>query len=261
MENYLFEEGANIDFYSELYKSLDDCENINLDNVCLITNEPLTDNHVTLGCNHKFNYIPLYNDILNFKTKFKSLENIKYGANEIRCPYCRTKLNELLPYYELKGVKKIHGVNWLDTSNPGALYTYPSGICNFTNNGILTCPFTYVSKLDLDCKTYCYYHKKILLKQHLKKLKKEVKLKEIEEKKKLKEEEKLKKLEEKKKLKEEEKLKKLEEKKKQKEEEKLKKLEEKKKLKEEEKLKKLEEKKKVKEEEKLKKLEEKNKNK
>jgi hypothetical protein len=34
-------------------------------------------------------------------------------SNEIRCPYCREKQNELLPYYEELKLPKIHGVNHL----------------------------------------------------------------------------------------------------------------------------------------------------
>ena len=49
----------NIDFYSELYKSLDEEEN-NFktnedDNLCLITKQPLITNYVKMECGHKFN--------------------------------------------------------------------------------------------------------------------------------------------------------------------------------------------------------------
>ena len=62
---------GGIDFYSELYKSLDIEENehktIEDLNMCLITNSPLESNHIQLTCGHKFNYIPLYFDIKNHK--------------------------------------------------------------------------------------------------------------------------------------------------------------------------------------------------
>ena len=59
---------GDIDFFSELYKSLDQDENNNDDdNKCLITNETLTDRFVKLNCGHSFNYLPLLYDIKNHK--------------------------------------------------------------------------------------------------------------------------------------------------------------------------------------------------
>lgn len=120
MKSYNIE--GNIDFFSELYKSLDIEENNQKmpedDNLCLISSQPLIDKFVTLTCGHKFNYIPLYYDIKNHKQKYNNLEGkhsqLKY--DEIRCPYCRNKQQELLPYYEDLEVGKIHGVNFIDLS-------------------------------------------------------------------------------------------------------------------------------------------------
>lgn len=120
MSKYNIEGG--IDFFSELYKSLDIEENnqkIEEDNnLCLITNQLLVDKHVKLECGHKFNYIPLFNDIKNHKQKFNNLEgcNSKLKTNEIRCPYCRYKQNGVLPYYEELNIIKINGVNFYDPS-------------------------------------------------------------------------------------------------------------------------------------------------
>ena len=65
---------GGIDFYEELYKSLDVDEDNNKTeddkNLCLITNKPLCDKFVKMECEHKFNYIPLYLDIKNHKQKF-----------------------------------------------------------------------------------------------------------------------------------------------------------------------------------------------
>jgi DNA-directed RNA polymerase subunit RPC12/RpoP len=113
MSKYNIEGG--IDFFSELYNSLDIEENnqkIEEDNnLCLITNQPLLDKYVKLECGHKFNYIPLFNDIKNHKQKFNNLEgcNSKLKTNEIRCPYCRYKQNGVLPYYEELNIQKING--------------------------------------------------------------------------------------------------------------------------------------------------------
>ena len=101
---YITEGG--LDFFSELYKSFyidEDAENkIDESNLCLITQEQLTDKYIELNCGHKFNYIPLYNDLVNFKKKFNLMEgiNTRLDNEEIRCPYCREKQSGLLPYYE-----------------------------------------------------------------------------------------------------------------------------------------------------------------
>jgi hypothetical protein len=78
---------------------------------CLITNEKLKEGYVTMLCNHSFNYIPLFNDLLHHK-KTLYLETQMLKTNEIRCPYCRNKQSILLPYYECMGVPKISGINY-----------------------------------------------------------------------------------------------------------------------------------------------------
>lgn len=107
---------GNIDFYNELYKSLDIDDNLDDENLCLITNEPLVNLYVTLQCNHKFNYNALYNDIKNHKQKFNTLEGLQshLKSDEIRCPYCRNKQTGLLTYYEELGLPQLHGVNYID---------------------------------------------------------------------------------------------------------------------------------------------------
>ena len=59
------------------------------DNICLISKEILHPNHITLVCNHKFNYIPIYKEVLYQKTKFNTLYEVtKLNYNQINCPYC-----------------------------------------------------------------------------------------------------------------------------------------------------------------------------
>jgi len=63
MDKYKIE--GNIDFFAELYKSLDEDDNLNEEsNLCLITDQPLTDKYINFQFEHKFNYLPLF---LNFK--------------------------------------------------------------------------------------------------------------------------------------------------------------------------------------------------
>ena len=115
MKKYNIEGG--IDFYSELYKSLDVEENEHKTEedakLCLITNQPLTEKHFEMVCGHKFNYLPLYFDLKNHKQKFNGMESTASHLkhNEIRCPYCRKKQTGILPYYEELGLPKINGVN------------------------------------------------------------------------------------------------------------------------------------------------------
>ena len=130
MKKYIVEGG--IDFFAELYKSLDDDENNNKteedNNKCLITNKPLTDKFVELSCGHKFNYLPLYNDVLNHKKKFNSMEGseTRLKQNEMRCPYCRKKSTSLLPYYEDLNLPKVCGVNHIDINYDGYTDTIPT---------------------------------------------------------------------------------------------------------------------------------------
>ena len=75
---------GNIDFYSELTKP--DTETTNEENMCMLTQQPLSENYITLPCNHKFNYIPLYHEV---STKFinNNYDSDRLYNNEIRCPY------------------------------------------------------------------------------------------------------------------------------------------------------------------------------
>jgi len=253
MINYKIEGG--IDFYAELYKSLDIEESEQKteedNNLCLITNQPLYDKYIQMECGHKFNYTPLYLDIKNHKQKFNGMEgsSSRLNADEIRCPYCRKKQKGLLPYYEELNLSKVHGVNFIDEkiktcssshnsnyktcefltlnpsfdpsgNNPGETNSNNSGNCKF-----LKC-FHMGTKINHhygseqgenygDEKHYCWNHKK----QVIKKYKQEIKDKAKDEAKKAK----LIAKEEEKKAKDEAKQKEKDEKKKVKEEKKTKK--------------------------------------
>lgn len=105
--NYIIEN--NIDFFSELNKELSDDSNQN--NICLLTHQLLEENFITLLCGHKFNYIPLYNEVCNQK-KDNYLETTHLSINQIKCPYCRSITNKLLPYIEHKDVVYKRGINY-----------------------------------------------------------------------------------------------------------------------------------------------------
>jgi len=186
---------VNSKFYAELYKLLDNDSDTESDNKCLISDEILVDKFVKLPCGHSFNYIPLYNDIKNHKTKFNHMEATsgKLRAHEIRCPYCRNIHASLLPYYEDLGLKKIHGVNCLEPTHDT---TAPTKLCSFvedTTNPVICAGYGFKVNC-FDNKVYCYYHNKIVNNTHLIKIKeekqkiKEEKQKDKEEKQKIKEE-------------------------------------------------------------------------
>lgn len=206
----------NIDFYNELYNSLDiDDTKIedDTDNKCLISYEILQDKYITLECKHKFNYIPLYKDILNHKYKFNSMEN-KIGhleLDEIRCPYCRKKQKGVLPYYEEFNLEKKNGVNYYDPSEIKTKIKITKHLnkCEYLienknydenkndyieigNSKLLNCKYYKCKNIGTkienplisDNKYYCYIHKKMIVKnkkEEIKKLQNKEKLKIKEE--------------------------------------------------------------------------------
>ena len=167
MSNYIIE--GNFDFYKELYESLDDSDDNNnvSAQVCLITNTPLTKHFVELECKHAFNYVPLFKDLVNHKTKFCSLDTHRLKVNEVRCPYCRNKQGNLLPYIEELGLPKEHGVNWINmelmsTTN---VVDLKLGQCCWGNGN--ECSAIHVLTNGTTNLDYCYYHYKLTARKML----------------------------------------------------------------------------------------------
>lgn len=145
-------EGIIIDFNSEINKIEDEELTGSSENTCMLTHQPLTENYITLPCNHKFNYIPLYNEV---STKFiiNNYDSDKLNNNEIKCPYCRSKFNKLLPYINYEGVEKKNGVNWPEKNcmrHMDCKWVYKTG----KNKGQLCSNNAY--KKGTEC--YCYLH-------------------------------------------------------------------------------------------------------
>jgi hypothetical protein len=97
-------------------QSNESIENVNIDSCCLLTKEALNDIFVTLKCGHKFNYIPLYREIVIQKTSAGITSNGYYNSctlrlNEVKCPYCRRIQDKLLPFLNYDDVKRLRGVN------------------------------------------------------------------------------------------------------------------------------------------------------
>ena len=82
-------------FNAELMKMLCD-DDEESEKECLITSLPLNDNCIQLVCKHTFNYEALFSEISRQK-KFNKLETTKLKPREIKCPYCRTIQNGLIP--------------------------------------------------------------------------------------------------------------------------------------------------------------------
>lgn len=181
MKNYNVEGCENFDFKTELLKFLnenddDTVKEYGKQDKCLITSEPLTEHFVTLKCGHKFNYVPLYNDLINYKSKFMKMDTRNHlGTNQIRCPYCRCKQNNLLEYVNIPSIKKVHGINYIDiTISPEKMpnvdhhgfsvigdpcaYSYGKPLNSIGGYGEYNCYHKYVKIFYGDNKPYCKTH-------------------------------------------------------------------------------------------------------
>ena len=160
MQNSILNQNSlfNKELFELLCKSDDENDE---DNVCLISNTPLNASFVKLSCNHKFNYKYIFNEVKNQK-KYNYLETQKLKTHQLKCPYCRTVQNGLLPNYGL--YKKITGVNWPEYKQykpNSCMYTFLSG----KRKGEMC------GKACMD--KFCLSHKKIMEKRHQKKSKKQ----------------------------------------------------------------------------------------
>lgn len=82
---------------------------------CLITHQPLNAFHIRLTCGHKFNHEPLFQEVMRQKGRI-GMHNFHepIAAHQIKCPYCRSMTNQLLPYIGTSPhpvIKRVLGVN------------------------------------------------------------------------------------------------------------------------------------------------------
>lgn len=112
--NFVIPQG--FDFYKELENNIHNSNEKK--NTCLIDGTSLGESHITLECGHKFNYIPLLNDV--YEEKYNRSKNSYYYSysyrrlsdNQLRCPYCRKIQEKILPYFPELYQKKLRGVNY-----------------------------------------------------------------------------------------------------------------------------------------------------
>lgn len=65
--------------------------------MCLISHEPLDKKSVVLPCGHSFNYAALYKEVERQKIYPKVTERPRLNDHQLRCPYCATIHDGLLP--------------------------------------------------------------------------------------------------------------------------------------------------------------------
>ena len=154
---YEVEDGLDVDFFAAL-KSIQQPQpqsshqsHQSHENTCLITNDPLNLFHVTLTCGHKFNYEPLYQEVIRQKGRL-GMHNYyeKIGTHQIKCPYCRTTTDKLLPNIGPHPViKRLNGVN------APASMCMPGVACSY-NNKNACCSAT--AFYEYDANPYCLRH-------------------------------------------------------------------------------------------------------
>ena len=158
--NYTIEN--NIDFYSLLNKEISSSNIIDTSNntqptsnynICLLTNLPLKDNFIKLDCSHSFNYIALYNEVTSQK-KFSCLETTFLKANHIKCPYCRSITEKLLPFIPYPNVISR---KWVNTPSKYSINLFQ---CEWTHSSGKNKNHICSSKLAYkwNNNTYCYKH-------------------------------------------------------------------------------------------------------
>ena len=152
---------GDIDFYSMLNAPLSDDDadgagvsasaSVSDSDLCLITQMKLTADHVQMQCGHKFNYLPLYNDLVQH-LKWPS----SHRTNYITCPFCRHSQITLLPFNAL--YKRVIGVNFYPfkiSKDMSTISPKMGSSCKFS--GLNECTTDYAYKTSLGS-YYCEAH-------------------------------------------------------------------------------------------------------
>ena len=150
----------NKNLFLSLLEEDDDSDN---DDECLITSTKLTDNFITLPCTHKFNYEPLFEAVKMQKLSRTSYRTLHLAINEIQCPYCRTIHNKLLPFVPTEENKRrvtaINSPAKFCMKHMECSWKFKSGI---RKNTLCNCE-AYKS----DCGVFCSSHHSRIIKQNV----------------------------------------------------------------------------------------------
>ena len=65
-------------FNQLLAKAVSEDNEDTVEDICFITNEKLEENYIKLPCNHTFNYVALYNELINQKNNWTKVKNISH---------------------------------------------------------------------------------------------------------------------------------------------------------------------------------------
>jgi hypothetical protein len=79
--------------------------------ICLISHQPLTKSHIQLPCTHRFNYKPLFQEVCTQKLVQNMYNPVLLKTNQLKCPYCRSISEHLLPYLPSEKQVREYGVN------------------------------------------------------------------------------------------------------------------------------------------------------
>ena len=154
MTNYIIE--SDIDFFEELSKmDNDELDNLIDSSKCLLTDSKLIDNYIKLSCNHSFNY----------KALFKELHANKYITNKgyfiennIKCPYCRTISNFVLPFIPSENSDDLYSKRLFGINHP-AKFCLKLHECQWSGTKNKSCKHpAYINSNG----TFCYKHHKII---------------------------------------------------------------------------------------------------
>ena len=142
---------GDFDFYSALKESAPTAV-VDESTICLITRMPLTDDHVVMECGHKFNYLPLYNGLVQTT---KPSMNCSFRSGQIACPFCRHSQTTLLPFNPK--FKKVVGVNLypFKVGKDSGVKTPDAGhLCKLANTNECTSDYAYKCGENYYCETH-----------------------------------------------------------------------------------------------------------
>lgn len=112
-------------FMDDMYTETDEDNN---NTTCLISGETLIENEtIKLICGHKFNYDAIFNEVKQQKKSTAYNSSTKYLL-KVKCPYCRTVQNGLLPLFPGKpSVRYVNSPEKYVMKNKKCAYLFLSG--------------------------------------------------------------------------------------------------------------------------------------